>query len=206
MTDTRRQGGGSILEVMDDGEQPARGLGSDPGYVDAADHPSESDFWALVIDPILLALVFAMVSWPVVALSLARPSEGGPGLWVGTLGAVAAAALVASTIGAPLVRANALRGSLWTILIAWVVAIATLPMLPIVLGWNDAGSLGFGQVCIDGCMPAITTESMTSGLAEIPWCWLSPLVAPVSFGVLVLGVALWTNLVRSWDKDRPVAG
>jgi len=51
------------------------------------------------------------------------------GRWSGAAGAVLAAALVAGTIGGLIVRRHAKLGGLLTVLLAWEVAIAAIPLL-----------------------------------------------------------------------------
>ncbi len=110
-----------------------------------------SDFLTNVLGPTLLAIFLALLSLPFVALSLDAAESGAAsgygvspvhvpeddlGRWAGAIGAVVAAAVVAGTIGAPLVRAHAIRGALLTTLAAWVVGIAALPVLPLLLHVN----------------------------------------------------------------------
>jgi hypothetical protein len=195
---------------MDEGTKPGPGVESGDGEgTDSIAELGESEFGPLVVDPILLALLLAMVSWPVVALSLDLSDSPSIGHWIGALGAVLAASLVGGIVGAPLVRADALRGGFLTLSIAWIVAIATLPVLPVLVGWTDGGELGFGCYTIivgTGCHHAVTAGAIEGGVGPAFAFWIAPLVAPVPFGALLLGIVYWTRQVRSWVPDRPFAG
>ncbi len=205
---------------MHDGEGIGEGAGVDLSGAGADDGQDESDFLSR-FDPMLRAVLFAFISLPVVALSLnvADYSLGlGPdlnpiqvsatdiGRWEGAFGAVLASGLIAGTVGAPLVRANAFWGGFLALLIAWVVAIAALPVLPVLLNSNHGGALGFGSYCPIGpgtCNAAITASDASSGLKQAWIFWAAPLAAPVPFAVLALGVAYWTKMVRSWTREPP---
>jgi hypothetical protein len=94
-----------------------------------------------------------------------------------------------------------------TVIIAWVVAIAALPVLPALLNSNHGGGLGFGSTCPIGpgtCRAAVRADDAVSGLKQIWLFWAAPFVEPVSFAVLALGVAIWTRLVRSWTPEPPI--
>jgi hypothetical protein len=188
--------------------EPDTGTNAGADGIGRTDDLDESDFLAYFVDPTLLALLFGMLSLPVVALSLDLTDTPDIGRWVGVLGAVLAAALMAGTIGAPLVRADALLGGLLTLVIAWVVAIVALPVLPVLLGCNDGGSLGFGSFCPlagGNCQAAITASTVTSGLQQVWLFWVAPLVAPAPFAALLLGVIYWSRKVRSWTAERQQA-
>jgi hypothetical protein len=207
--------------------EEAGGVGENGGGladagIDPGDELAGSDLDAYFLHPMLLAVLFALVSLPLVALSLnvgdyrlglgpdlnpIQVSDTDIGRWEGAFGAVVAAGLIAGTIGALLVRANALWGGLLTMVIAWVVAIAALPVLPALLNSNHGGALGFGSYCAIGpgtCQAAITASDASSGLKQVWLFWFAPLVEPVPFAVLALGVAYWTRMVRSWTPEPPV--
>jgi len=207
-------------------QEPA-GIGGNGGGhaaagIDAGDESAESDLDNYLLDPMLLAVLFAFVSLPIVALSMnvadyrlglgsdlmpIQVSVTDPGRWEGAFGAVVAAGLIAGTMGALLVRANAMWGGLLTIVIGWVVAIAALPVLPVLLSSNHGGALGFGSACPIGpgtCRAAITASDAASGLKQVLFFWLAPLVEPIPFVVLVCGVAYWTRMVRSWTPEPAV--
>jgi hypothetical protein len=195
---------------MDEGTKPGPGVEFGDGEkIDGSAELGESEFGPLVVDPILLALLLAMVSWPIVGLSLDLSDSPSIGHWIGALGAVVAAALVGGIVGAPLVRANALWGGSLTLLTAWIVAIATLPVLPVLAGWNDGGALGFGCYTIivgTGCHHAVTAGGIEGGIGPAFAFWAAPLVEPLPFGALLLGIVYWTRQVRSWVPDRQFAG
>jgi hypothetical protein len=182
----------------------------------------EGSLATFLLDPVLVAILFALVSLPVVALSLnvadyglglgsdlnpIQVPAGDIGRWEGAFGAVLAAGLVGGVIGSALVRVNALWGGLLTLLIAWVVAIAALPVLPVLLGANHGGALGFGSFCPIGpgtCHAAITASDAVSGVKQVWLFWFAPLVAPAPFAALLLGIAYWTRVVRSWTPEPAV--
>jgi hypothetical protein len=178
--------------------------------IDDIDEPGESEFGPVFVDPILLALLLAMASWPIVGLSLDLSDSPSIGHWIGALGAVLSAGLVGGVVGAPLVRANAVRGALLTLTISWIVASATLPVLPVLVGWNDGGALGFGCYTIivgTGCHHAVTASGIEGGVwPALDAFWAAPLVEPVPFGALLLGVMYWTRQVRSWVPTDQFAG
>jgi hypothetical protein len=197
------------------------GAGEGIGRVEARDEIGAglegSDFVKEVLKPTLLAVFFAILSLPFVALSLdaaeygaasgygvhpVHVPDGDLGRWAGAFGAVVAAALVAGTVGAPVVRVHAIRGALFTTLVAWVVGITALPVLPALLHLNRNGDLGFAMLCLDSCGPLIHTSDAFSGLGELKFFWLGPIVAPVAFGLLVVGAASWTRVVRRWIPKR----
>jgi hypothetical protein len=179
--------------------------------VEAGHNLAGPSFLAHVFDAALLALFFAILSLPFVAVSLDVGVYGAPsglgaqvslsdlGRWTAAFGAVVAASLVAGTIGAPLVRANAILGALLTLVVAWGVAVVALPILPVLLHLNRDGNLGFVSPvwCFDVCGgPAMYANDILSGLDRLGDSWMAPLRAPVPFALLVGGVARWTHVVR----------
>ena len=171
--------------------------------------------------PTVLAVLLALLSLPLVAISLdavqATPRGGAmnctgsypdvftpdlciydglpltdPGRWSAAAGAVLAAALLAGTIGGRIVRRHAKLGGLLTVLLAWEVAIASIPLLPATFHLDVA----FAQAL--GWMPAVRSTEATSGLsAAATWLVLiSPLAEPVPFVLLLVGVVVWTKLLR----------
>ena len=162
--------------------------------------------------PALLATVLAMLSLPLVALSLDAVSTSGglyrgdepirlglldPGRWSGAFGAVLAAAVVAGAIGGPLVLKHAKIGGLVTLVLAWEVAIAALTVVPSLLRMD----VGFAYTCLDSCSPAIAAKNPDGILFLLvqPWTTmgLAPLVAPLPMLTLMVGVAVWVKLLRS---------
>ena len=160
--------------------------------------------------PTALAVCLALLSLPIVALSLDVVSVT-PGVYLGTdptrlspmelarwssaAGAVLAAGLVAGTLGGFLVRSHAKSGAALTFVLAWQIGIAALPIVPALLHTNT----GFAYFCIDGCSAALDSRNPGTGLqaALIPFALLlSPLLAPVAFAALSVGVVAWTKLLR----------
>ena len=180
--------------------------------------------------PTVLAVLLALLSLPLVAISLnavqappwvdAMNCRGGLidsqepciyvrlpladlGRWTGAAGAVLAAALVAGAIGGLIVRRHAKIGGLLTVLLAWEVAIAAIPLLPAMFHLDVA----FAHA--EGWGPLIRSTGPTSGLsAAAPW-WvlISPLYEPVPLALLLVGVVVWTKLLRrNQAADVSVAG
>jgi hypothetical protein len=174
-----------------------------------------SDIRTRDLYPLLLAVLFALLSLPLVAMSL-DAAEYGPasgygvhpvaipgddlGRWSAAFGAVLAASLVGGAIGARWVRAHAILGALSTTLIAWIAGIAALPVMPALLHQNRAGYMGFVEICLDSCGSAIHTDDALNGVRELYLFWLGPLAAPVPFVALVVGVVCWTFAVRRWSR------
>lgn len=167
--------------------------------------------------PILLAVAFALVTLPVVAASLnlfnpAQPlrfdSESLPldddRRWSTAMSGVLVAAAVAGAIGSVAVRMHAKAGAVFTFLIALIVGIAALPILPALLG-ERVGEVLF---CIDGCNAIITSNEPASGLRAVLAFGWAPLFEPAVVGVLAIGVAIWSWVVRTFfmpamDADSP---
>lgn len=148
--------------------------------------------------PIALALFFALISWPFVALTLGAVEANQTTTldpWPAAASAVFPSAILASAIGGGSVRRRAIVGALFTFLTALVVAIAFLPLLPALLGQDIvAGCVSFsfgpcGSYAVDSTVPA-------SGLSADVSFVLAPLSEPLPVLILALGVSLWTYLVR----------
>lgn len=160
--------------------------------------------------PTVLALFLALLSLPLVVLSLDVVSyyPGVPlgtqgnevslldlGRWSGAGGAVFGSALVAGTVGGMAFRRNAVFAGLAAFLLAWMVAIAALPLLPALLGQE----VGFAYSCLDSCGPALSSSNPTQAieLAVMPWAlMMSVFMAPVPFITLGCGVVAWTKLLH----------
>jgi hypothetical protein len=190
----------------------------DNSDVDNDGNREESDFLAYVLDPTLIAVLFGLLSLPFVALSLdatdsrvlnpAQVPWSDLGRWSGATGAVLAAALIAGTIGAPVARMHGVIGGLFTMLVAWIVAIAALPVLPVLLHFNHGGTLGFATYCPIGpgtCRAAIIASEPLSGVQQVWLFWIAPLLAPGPFALLGLGVAYWTRTIRGFTAEEPLA-
>jgi hypothetical protein len=155
--------------------------------------------------PTVLAVLFALVSLPIVALTLdAVDSTAGQfsygkqipatdlGRWSAAASAVLISAIIAGTVGAPLVRRRAKIGALVTFHLALLVAIPTLPLLPALLGQHVAA----GVLCLDGCSGVTYTNNLLGGLYADLFFMLAPLFEPVPVILLALGVCIWTPIVR----------
>ena len=151
--------------------------------------------------PTVLALIFAVLALPIVALTLgAVDPTGGPeplpagalGQWSAAAGGVFLPALVAGTIGGPIVRRNSGGGALLTMLIALLVAVPGVLLLPLVLDQR----VGVGWLCIDGCSSLISTQNPLVGIQADLYVGLAPLVEPVPVLTLAVGVGLWTVILR----------
>jgi hypothetical protein len=156
--------------------------------------------------PTELALLLALLSLPIVALTLSATTadsylldEAVPaatlGQWSAAASAVFISAFVAGTLGAPAVRRHAKAGGLFTFLLALLVAIPALPLLPALLGQ----SVGAGGVCY-WCSSATNTKNLLDGLGYDLVFIFAPLVEPVPVLTLAIGVAVWTYLVRQSPK------
>jgi hypothetical protein len=153
--------------------------------------------------PTALASLLALVSLPLVALSLASTSAsdnlyGQPtpatalGQWSAAASAVFISALVAGRLGAGAARRHAIAGGCFTFVIALLVAVPALPILPAILG----ESVGVGRVCLDGCWQLAGTNNFAEGLLSDVFFMLAPFYEPVAVLTLAVGVGVWTVLVR----------
>ncbi|HEX7491039.1 MAG TPA: hypothetical protein VF337_04990 [Candidatus Limnocylindrales bacterium] len=156
--------------------------------------------------PAVVAAAFALLSLPLVALSLDSVSTAGsmyepngpirlrlidPGRWLGAFGSVMAASLVAGAVCGPLVRKHAKIGVFVTVVLAWEVAIAALPVLPALFGMN----VGFEYYCYNDCQAAIAANNPEGVLFVLGLPW-TPLFEPVPALALTAGVAVWAGLLR----------
>jgi hypothetical protein len=148
--------------------------------------------------PIALALLFALVSFPLVAMTLGVIEGNQPATPLGPWPAASAvfpAALVASALGGHTIKSRPLIGGLFTFFAALIVAIAFVPLLPALLGQNIyAGCVSLtsgpcGSYVVDSTIPA-------SGLSAALLFILAPLSEPLPVLILAVGVSLWTYLVR----------
>jgi hypothetical protein len=189
------------------------------GYLSDATHPA------------LLAFALAILVWPVVALTLAaveptRADAGAnsrfvtapllflsatdPARWAAAGGAVLASALVTGRLCAPLARRHAKLGGWLTLTLAWVVAVATVPVGPALLGRTIGLDPNRWMVFGGDFALVMDTSSPLAALSSWPgpllFFWLGPLLEPVAFLTLVVGVTTWTLLVRRGDRSSAVAG
>jgi hypothetical protein len=156
------------------------------------------------VGPTALALLFALVSLPLVALTFGAVDSIGDigqrnwapattlGQWSAAASAVFIPALVAGTIGGFAVRRHARIGAVLTFMLALLVAIPALPLLPALLGQN----VGVGVMCLDRCGPVVSAIHLEWNLWADGFFWLAPFVEPVPILILALGVGGWTRIVR----------
>ena len=119
--------------------------------------------------PLLLALALALVSTPLAALTIigvATNAHGNPqpigvdlALKMALL-AVLAGALAGGSVGGIVVRRRPVQGLALAVAVAWPVAIATLPVVPNLLGTHLYAAKG----CVDTCFPLIDSASPASAL------------------------------------------
>ena len=170
--------------------------------------------------PTLLALALAVISWPIVALTLGAvdPSRtvGGNeppatvlGQWSAAASAVFVSALVAGTIGGFLVRRHAIAGGAATFVLALWVAQATATVLPMLLGEHVGVAcrsvLGPGISSGSPCEPIITTENALDfayDLLRAGYLWLAPFAEPIPVLTLAVGVAVWAAILAKRPKGQ----
>jgi ABC-type branched-subunit amino acid transport system permease subunit len=99
--------------------------------------------WA---QPTALALLLALVAWPIVAMTwgvgyrgqyLNTPPESALVQWTAAAGGVFLSALVAGSIGGLVVRRNAVAGAIFTFVLALTVAILATTLAPAFLGQEN---------------------------------------------------------------------
>jgi hypothetical protein len=155
--------------------------------------------------PPLIAIFLAAVSLPLIAHSLSifdtshSVSNGQPFLagsdprrWTAAAGAAILSAVVAGTIGAPAVRRHLVTGAVFTFLLALMAAIATLPVMPALVG-DHTGEVLF---CLDSCSAIVDSGDASSGLRAAPLFAFAPFIEPVAVAVLAVGVGVWSLVVR----------
>ena len=165
-----------------------------------------------------LALLLALVAWPLVAMTLGAvdlqqrgdPPASAISQWSAAAGAVFVSALVAGPIGGLVVRRNVVFGGACTFVLALAVAIASVMLLPALLGQEvgvacqSAIAPGFSS---SPCAPLIRTTNLFADLLELPFFWLAPFVEPIPVLILAVGVGVWTAvLTRSSWGHRPGGG
>jgi hypothetical protein len=151
--------------------------------------------------PTVLALLFALPAWPLVALTLgavdttescSKPPMlpiSDVGRWAAAAGAVFVSALIASSVTSRLVKGNRLLLALETIALALLVAIPVLPLLPNMLGQH----VGAGAVQAIDCWD-VAASSQAPLWADLLFP-LAPIVEPLPVLILVIGVWIWAGLV-----------
>jgi len=169
-----------------------------------------------LVRPTALALLLALVAWPLVVSTMTAVypvyDVGGPELpasplarWSAAGGAVFLSALVAGPIGSLAVRRNAIGGAMFTFVLALMVAIASVTLLPMILGQEigvaceSAIAPGFSS---SPCDPNITTRNLANGLQAVPLFWLAPFVEPIPVLSLAVGVSVWTVAIAkpTWRR------
>jgi hypothetical protein len=156
--------------------------------------------------PTAIALALAVLSMPLVVATF-DPSDGTSArglatptaIWAAAAGSVLVSALVASIVGAPMVRIRPVLGAVATFVVALLVAIPSAALLPSLLGQRIA----LGWYCFFTCQTAYSTQYPPGALAADLFLPLAPLVEPVPVALLAIGVSIWTVLVRQWpDASR----
>jgi ABC-type branched-subunit amino acid transport system permease subunit len=169
-----------------------------------------------LVRPTAFALLLALVAWPLVASTMTAVHPvydvGGPELpasplarWSAAASAVFISALVAGPIGGIAVRRNAIGGAMLTFVLALMVAIASVTLLPMVLGQEigvaceSAIAPGFSS---SPCDPNITTRNLANDLQAVPFFWLAPLAEPIPVLILAVGVSVWTAAIArpTWRR------
>jgi hypothetical protein len=168
--------------------------------------------WSVVFDPTLLAVLFAVVSLPVVALTMPvwahgrEVSAADPARWAAAAGAVLVPAVIMGTIGAPIVRWHGVMGGWLVLTLAWMMAIVVLPVLPVLLNLDYGGTLSFGSYNL-GFVAAdragFTADGAAAGLRSVLLFPVAPMAAPMPCVLLVLGVAYWTRIARTFPGLAP---
>jgi hypothetical protein len=158
--------------------------------------------WA---QPTVLALVLALVAWPVVAMTWGvgyrdqyiNTGVPKPALvqWTAAAGGVFLSALVAGSIGGLVVRRNAIAGAMFTFVLALTVAIPAAALLPVFLGQQnvcDVANIG------SPCDPITATgHIIIDDLQSLPLLYLfAPFVQPVAVLTLALGVGIWVTVLK----------
>jgi hypothetical protein len=117
----------------------------------------------VLVRPTALALLLALVAWPIVAMTLGAVDPNyngiGPvhhasalGQWSAAASAVFLSALVSGPIGGLVVRRNAIVGGLFTFVLALMVAIESVSLLPTVLGQE------IGVACESAIAPGFSSS------------------------------------------------
>ena len=165
--------------------------------------------------PTALALLLALMSWPIVASTLgavdlspavrgAEPPAPALVQWSAAASAVFLSALVAGVVGGVVVRRHAFLGGLLTFVLALWVAQATVLLLPALLGQSAGVAcetvLAPGLAGSSGCDPNITSANTLDvgyALWRTGFLWLAPFAEPVPVLVLGVGVVIWTAVLAT---------
>ena len=140
--------------------------------------------------PLIAAVMLAWVSTPFAALSIlgssvstvTTPGTLVPLTFIQALAmafvAVTAAALAAGTLAGAFVRRRPVLGLSIAVFLAWPIAIATLPVLPALLGWPFRAAM----LCISACNPMLSGDAPLSGLIAYGQTLLVDLAGPARGG------------------------
>jgi hypothetical protein len=170
--------------------------------------------WHQLVEAILLAVGLAVVTLPLVLLTLPAPDISLHPLAPDTpnrspldgamLSAVVPAVLLAAVASAAvwglLVREHPIAGGIATAVTAWAIGIVVLPIGP----WLAGARFVSGTSCVGGsCSPAITWTDPLSGV-KAAWIGLSLglAYAPGVFAILVAGVAVWAWVLSRGARTR----
>jgi hypothetical protein len=150
--------------------------------------------------PIAVALLLALVSTPLAALSIWAASTGtvnSPRQPVDYLDAVLmglvavlVAGLVAGALGGAIARHRPVAGLVVAVFVAWPVAIAMLPFAAALYGIEYGGV----WICFDACSPGIRGDSLSSGIGTYLFSFVIGVLGPVEVGVLLLGIGFGFSL------------
>ena len=170
--------------------------------------------------PTALALLLATIAWPIVAVTMtavdpvhyvsgAELPASALARWSAAASAVFLSALVAGSIGGLLVQRRAIVGGLFTFVLALMVAIASVLLLPLLLG-QEVGVACESTIApglsSSGCNPTITTEHPEYAVQALSFFWLAPFAEPVPSLVLAVGVSIWTAAVAGLPWRRRQIG
>ena len=81
-----------------------------------------------------------------------------------------------------------------------------LPVLPVLLNLDYGGTLGFGSYhsgLTPGNSIGFTADGAAAGLRSVLLFPVAPMAAPMPCVLLVLGVAYWTRIVRTFPGLAP---
>jgi hypothetical protein len=165
--------------------------------------------WA---QPTVLALMLALVAWPIVAMTwgvgyrgqyfITPVPESALVQWTAAGGGVFLSALVAGPIGGLVARREAIAGGMVAFILALAVAIICATLVPVLLGQQNVC-----EVANHGspCDPiAATAYVVIDDLQSLPLVFLfAPLVEPVAVSTLALGVGAWTTVLARLGRQAP---
>jgi MFS family permease len=148
--------------------------------------------------PLIAAVILGWISAPFAALSIiasSSPVSTAPGSLVPltflqalsmAFVAVTAAALVGGLLGGALVRRRPVLGFATALFVAWPVAIATLPLLPSLVGWPYRGAM----LCISACNAMLSADAPLSGFTAYAQTLVGDLWGPGEVAGILAVVAI----------------